>query len=48
MPSREGVEWIAKDQHAGETGGSSAAAIPQAELVSSICSVAVAAGRDGL
>lgn len=49
--SRETVTWIARDQHAGErdwcAGESSTAAFPQAELMSSICSVAVAAGTDG-
>lgn len=44
MFNREAEKWIARDQCAGE---SSTAAFPQAKLVSSICSVAVAAGRDG-
>lgn len=50
MPGREAVKWIAKEQCAGEAwcaGDSSTAAFPQAKLVSSICSVPVAAGRDG-
>lgn len=50
MPSREAVKWIAKDQCAGEAwcaGEGPIAAFPQAQLMSSICSVAVAAQGDG-